>query len=128
MPSYIRVSLPLFCASAFTLGGLIPLFAAEHAIRETGLPPSASNSPPAQSIMILSSGRMTAIGLMLFSFYSQAKYSEIDTILLCTGWVGCIDGYVCWKEGVPGRAAFRFISGCVIAAWGWFGVTAGGSS
>lgn len=47
-------------------------------------------------------------------------------MLTARSWiVGLADGYVCWQEGVPGRAVFRLASGLVIAAWGWFGMTAG---
>ena len=44
------------------------------------------------------------------------------------GYVGDVNGYepyVCWKEGGPGKAAFRAGSGLAIAAWRWFSMTAG---
>jgi len=36
-----------------------------------------------------------------------------------------VDGYMRWREGVPNKAIFRVASGAAIAAWGWFGMTAG---
>ncbi|KAL5334099.1 hypothetical protein BJX70DRAFT_379019 [Aspergillus crustosus] len=114
---------PLFVATATTLGGLIPFFNAERAILDFGLPPRIATSKPAQSIMILKCGRITALGLAIWTFYIQGKLEAVDTILTILGYVGLVDGYVCWKEGVPGKAAFRLGSGLVIAAWGWWGLT-----
>ncbi|KAB8073003.1 hypothetical protein BDV29DRAFT_158025 [Aspergillus leporis] len=120
-----RHSLPLSVATTTTFGGLIPFFDAEYAIRAFGLPQRVAISKPAQSVMITGTARTTAIGLALFTFYSQAKLEEVDTILIILGYVGLADGYVCWREGVPDKAVFRTVSGLVIAACGWFGMTAG---
>ncbi|KAL8993767.1 MAG: hypothetical protein Q9169_006099 [Polycauliona sp. 2 TL-2023] len=114
---------PLLVATALTFGGLMPFFNAEHAIQEFGLPKRIAISKPAQSIMIVSSARITAIGIALFTFYFQGKFEAVDTILLILGYVGLVDGYVCWLEGVPGKAVFRTLSGTLIAAWGWYGMT-----
>ncbi|KAI9644960.1 hypothetical protein NHQ30_006995 [Ciborinia camelliae] len=116
---------PLFVATALTFGGLIPFFNAEYAILEFGLPKRIAVSKPAQSIMILSSARISAIGIALFTFYFQGKYTAVDTVLATLGYVGLVDGYVCWCEGVPNKAVFRFLSGVLISAWGWLGMTAG---
>lgn len=106
----------LFVAAATTFGGLIPIFNAEYAILEFGLPPRIASSNPAQSIMILSSARISTLGLALFVFYFQDKLVAVDTILLLLGYVGLVDGYVCWLEGVPKKALFRLASGVLIAA------------
>lgn len=103
----------------------MPFFNAEYAIREFGLPQRIAVSKPAQSIMILSPARITTIGLALFTFYFQEKLEVVDTVLVLLGYVGLVDGYVCWLEGVPGKAVFRLASGLAIAAWGWFGMTEG---
>lgn len=116
---------PLLVATALTFGGLIPFFNAEYAILEFGLPKRIAISKPAQSIMIVSSARITAIGLALFTFYFQEKFAAVDTMLAILGYVGLVDGYVCWLENVPEKAVFRTVSGALIAAWGWFGITAG---
>ena len=73
--------------------------------------------------MIVSSARITAIGIALFTFYFQGKLEAVDTILLILGCVGLVDGYVCWLQGVTGKAIFRTLSGTLIAAWGWYGMT-----
>lgn len=115
----------LFVAFATTFGGLMPFFNAEYAILEFGLPQRIAVSKPAQSIMILSSARITTLGLALFTFYFQEKLEVVDTILVLLGYTGLVDGYVCWLEGVPGKAVFRLASGLAIAGWGWFGMTEG---
>ncbi|KAJ6499806.1 hypothetical protein DFH09DRAFT_945135, partial [Mycena vulgaris] len=110
----------LFVATATTFGGLMPFFNAEHAILEFGLPLRIAASKPAhwQSIMILSSARITAIGLVIFLFYFQGNLAAVDTVMALMAYVGAVDGYVCWMEGVPGKALFRAGSGLLIGAWG----------
>ncbi|CAG8981796.1 hypothetical protein HYALB_00004739 [Hymenoscyphus albidus] len=115
----------LFVATATTFGGLMPFFNAEHAILEFGLPQRIASSKPAQSVMILSSARISTLGLTLFVFYFQEKLAAVDTIMLLLGYVGLVDGYVCWLEGVPKKAMFRLASGLLIAGCGWFGLTEG---
>jgi hypothetical protein len=116
----------LFVGIATTFGGLMPFFNARYAIEEFGLPKRIAVSKEAQSIMILSSARVTAVGASILVFYFQEKLREVDTVMLILGsYVGAVDGYVCWKEGVPGKAVFRAGSGLAIALWGWFGMTAG---
>jgi hypothetical protein len=73
--------------------------------------------------MMASSGHATALGLALTMFYAQGKQVDFDTILPLLCYVGLVNGYVCWREGVPGRGVFRAISGVVIGAWGLFGLT-----
>lgn len=102
----------------------MPFFNAEYAILEFGLPPRIATSKPAQSIMIVSSARITAIGLALFIFFFRGQLEVVDIILVTLGYVGLVDGYVCWLECVPQKAIFRTFSGLCIAAWGWFGMTA----
>jgi hypothetical protein len=64
---------PLFVATALTFGGLVPFFNAKYAILEFGLSERIAISKPAQSIMIISSARITAIGPSLFTFYFQEQ-------------------------------------------------------
>ncbi|KAL4928021.1 DUF4267 domain-containing protein [Aspergillus undulatus] len=97
---------PLFVATATTLGGLTPFFNAERAIKEFGLPEHIAVSKPAQSAWILKCGRITTLGLALWTFYAQGKLAEFDTILAIMGYVGLVDG-VCLLEGGSSR------KGCV---------------
>lgn len=73
--------------------------------------------------MMTSAGRGTAIGLALTTLYARGKLVEFDTILSVLWYVGIIDGYVCWREGVAGGGVFRAMSGVLIAVWGLFGLT-----
>jgi hypothetical protein len=102
-----------------------PLYNPQSAIREMGFPARIHTSKEAQAIMTLGMGRTTCIGLALWTFYLREKLDVVDTLLVLLGtWVGAIDAWVCWKEGVPGKAVFRGTSGLVIASWGWMGMTA----
>ena len=103
----------------------MPFFNAESAILEFGLPKRIAISKPAQAVMITSSARITAIGMALFTFYFQGTLEAVDTVLAIIGYVGLVDGYVCWREGVPDKSVFRTASGLLIAAWGWYGMTTG---
>jgi hypothetical protein len=72
--------------------------------------------------------RITAIGIAIFTFYFRGKFELVDTAMAILGYVGDVnryEPYVCWKEGGPGKAAFRAGSGLAIAAWRWFSMTAG---
>ena len=125
MPLTINHIPTLFVASALTFGGMIPIFNAEYAIREMGIPDRIARSKEAQTIMILGMGRTTTIGLAMWTFYLQSKLEVVDTLMLLLGaYVGAIDAYVSWKEGVRGNAWFRGLSGLAIATYGWFGMTA----
>jgi hypothetical protein len=76
--------------------------------------------------MMLSLARLTALGALVFIFYFQEKLLEVDTIMVVMGaYFGAVDGYVCWREGVPKKTVFRCVSGLFIAFWGWFGMTEG---
>lgn len=116
----------LFVATATTFGGLIPFFNPAAAIRDFGLPERFAVSQEAGAVMVLSSARITAIGATMLAFYAQAKFAEVDTVMVILGaYVGAVDGYVCWREGAPGKGLFRLLSGLAIAGWGWCAMTAG---
>ena len=123
MSLLVRHFPPLLIATTFTFGGLMPLWNAEGAILEFGLPMRIAMNPSAQAVMKVSSARVTAIGLALWAFYLQGQFTAVDTILTTLGWIGIVDGYVCWKEDVPRSAFVRSISGALFATWGWFGMT-----
>jgi hypothetical protein len=76
--------------------------------------------------MVVSSARTTALGLLMFIFYQQGKFADVDIVMSVMGaYLGVADGYVCWKEGMPDKAVFRCVSGMVIAGCGMVGLTAG---
>lgn len=122
----LRHILGLFIASTQTFGGQASFFDPKWCIEKYGLPDRIASSKAAQTMMIVSSARMSAMGIALFVFHYQQKYDIVDTLLMILGsYVGLVDGYVAWIEGQPKRTVFRFTAGLLIAAWGWFGMHAG---
>jgi hypothetical protein len=96
----------------------MPFYNAEYAIEEFGLPKRIAISKEAHPFIILSSARITALGTLMLIFYIQHKLNEVNTIMIVMGgYLGVVDGYVCWREGVQNRAVFRSFSGLLIAAW-----------
>ena len=75
--------------------------------------------------MIVYSSRMTLLGLALYTFYFRRMYSAMNVIMVCLGWAGIVDGYVCWMEGVAGRGVFRLSASMLLAALGAMGFTDG---
>ncbi|KAK5991834.1 hypothetical protein PT974_05220 [Cladobotryum mycophilum] len=102
---------PLFVASATTFGGLWPFWSPRDAMLEFGLPERIANSPAAHPVMVLCSARSTTLGVLMLVFYHQNKLAEVDTIMSIIGaYLGLVDGYICWKEGMPGKAVFRWMT------------------
>jgi hypothetical protein len=116
---------PLLLATTITIGGFMPLWDAEGAIRLFGLPQRIAISKTAQPIMVLSSARISAIGIAIWMLYIRQQYEAMDIVLMVFAYIGAIDGYVCWKEGVPGKAVFRAISSAAVGLWGFYGMTVG---
>ncbi|KAF4470252.1 efflux pump antibiotic resistance [Fusarium albosuccineum] len=118
---------PLVIATGFTLGGgLLPLWNSSRAMREYGLPERFVASKQAHTPFILYGNRTSIIGAALWIFYFRQDYRSVDTIMSLLFWAGAADGYLCWKEGVPGRALFRFTSSLFVAGWGLLGLTSRG--
>jgi hypothetical protein len=121
----LRHILPLLLATTTAFGGFMPLRDPEGAIRLFGLPRRIVISKTAHPVMILSSARISTIGIAIWMLYFRKPYEAIDIVLTSIGWIGVVDGYVCWKEGVPGKAVMRSTSSFLAALWGVFGMTAG---
>jgi hypothetical protein len=95
---------PLLLASVFTIGGMMPFWNAPGAIRSFGLPEHIANSKAAQTCFTVYSSRMTAWGIGMWTFWFRNNLKAIDTMLSLLLYVGAVDGYVCWKEGVPSKS------------------------
>lgn len=116
--------IPALILISVMCGGIRGIFNAPAAMREFGLPDRIASSPTAQSPFMLCSARTTLIGTILFAFYMRGDYSAVDTILILVGgYLGIVDAWVCWKEGMRQKAVFWGLSCMAIAAWGWFGMT-----
>lgn len=117
---------PLFIATAFTLGGLLPLYAPRRAMLEYGLPERIAAAPAAHTPFAIYGSRTTILGVALWIFYLRGQLREVDTLLGLLVGAGAVDGYLCWKEGVPGQGVFRFVSGLLVGGWGLFGLSSRG--
>ncbi|TKX25760.1 hypothetical protein C1H76_1906 [Elsinoe australis] len=115
----------LLLATTLALGGTMPLFNGERAIQEFGLPQRIAISKPAQTVMTTSSARVSAVGLSIWAMYFNGHYQAIDIVMASLGYVGIIDCWVCWKEGVTGKAIFRVLAGSFISVLGFLKTTGG---
>ncbi|KAL0935966.1 efflux pump antibiotic resistance [Colletotrichum truncatum] len=115
--------LPLLFATTFTIGGALPLWNPTRAILEFGLPEHIANTKEAHSPFAVYGSRMTAWGIAMWSFYLRGNIKALDTMLAVLFYMGIADGYVCYMEGVPGRALFRFLASAVLSGWGFLGLT-----
>jgi hypothetical protein len=114
---------PLFIASAFTVGGLLPFFRPERAIREYGLPGHIATSRAAHTAFSVYGSRVTIMGALMWNFYLRGNLGALDSCMAVLFWAGVADGYLCWKEGAVGTALFRFLSSVAVSSWGLLGMT-----
>ncbi|KAM5349469.1 hypothetical protein ACJ41O_005974 [Fusarium nematophilum] len=117
---------PLFIATAFTLGGLLPFWNPSRAMREYGLPDRIATSQTAHTPFAIYGSRVSILGVAMWTFYLRGDFRSLDTIMGLLLGAGVADGYLCWKEGVPGRGWFRFLSSAVVGGWGLLGLSARG--
>lgn len=116
---------PLLLATTITIGGTMPLWNAENAIRTFGFRENIAISKPAHPVMVSGSARVTAVGIALWGLYLGNHFEAMDIVIASLGYLAFVDGYVCWKHGVPGSVAFRTGSAGLISLWGVFGMTTG---
>ncbi|EPE28380.1 hypothetical protein GLAREA_09500 [Glarea lozoyensis ATCC 20868] len=116
---------PLLIATATTFGGLWPFINPHSALLEFGFPKATATSKPAQSVMVVCSARTTATGASIFAFYYMGDLKAVDVMLMVLGYVGAVDAYVCYGEGMRDKAVLRGVAGGVIALWGVTGMTGG---
>ncbi|KAH7160666.1 hypothetical protein EDB81DRAFT_782735 [Dactylonectria macrodidyma] len=117
---------PLFIATAFTFGGLLPFWNPSRAIREYGLPDRIATSRDAHTCFAIYGSRTSIFGVALWTFYLRGDFKALDTLMGLLVGAGAFDGYLCWKEGVPGRGLFRFLSSVVVGGWGLLGLSSRG--
>lgn len=90
----------LFVAFTQTFGGPPSFFIPKWCIQAYGLPDNIASSQPAQIMMVVSSARMTAIGLALFVFHFRGDYEAVDVLLLCLGgYVSLLFLFLGWGNG-----------------------------
>lgn len=115
--------LPLTIATTFTFGGMLPFYSPASAMADFGLPTRFQVQRDVGSVFKIYASRMTWLGLLLYTFYLRGDLRAIDTIFSFTWVAGVADGWVCWNEGLRGKAMFRFLSAVVLSAYGYFEMT-----
>ncbi|KAK6496283.1 hypothetical protein TWF481_002308 [Arthrobotrys musiformis] len=113
----------LIIGTTLTFGGAIPFFNPAYAMHEFGLPLYLVKSKDAQDAFTVSAIRTVALGLSIYMMFAQRMYRGVDIMLACIGTTGILDGWLCWKVGVPGRGVFRATCAVLVAGWGWMGLT-----
>lgn len=115
---------PLFVATANTIGGTMPLWNPPGALRKFGLPERFALSPLAHTCFVVSGARTSVLGAAIWIFYLRAQLEAVDTLMALLVYVGAVDGYVCWTQGEKRTGLFRAVAGIVIGGWGMLGLTA----
>ncbi|KAH6652414.1 hypothetical protein BKA67DRAFT_661156 [Truncatella angustata] len=118
----------LYVGFAFTFGGIWPLFSAPSSLRAFGFPARIRNSPAAWPVMGIYGSRTSIIGILIYTFYFQHKYTELDTILTIIGtYAGFVDTYIITKatEGSIVHSFYRLIPSLALGAYGYYGLTSG---
>jgi hypothetical protein len=90
-----------------------------------GLPERIATSPAAYSPWILYSSRIQAIAMMMLVFLWRRDYEAVDTVMGFIGFLGAVDVWVCYREGVGKRAWERGVMSAVVAGYGMVGGTEG---
>lgn len=93
----------LFVGTAFVLGGGLPFWSAESAMRHFGLPAGRAAQEPAQAVFPIYGSRVQIHGLCIWIFYLQGNLAVVDTLLAVLVYAGMVDWWICRREGVPGR-------------------------
>ena len=75
--------------------------------------------------MQIGMARLSSVSAALLVLYSRQQYEAMDVVFGCFAWVGVVDAYVCWKEGIPGTAVVRAGLAAMVSLWGCLGMTAG---
>lgn len=103
----------------------MPLWNPAGAIRAFGLSERFATSAEAQACFTVYGSRMTMIGVAMWIFYLRGDFEAVNTILaLVGGYCSAVDAYICWREGIPGKAVFRGTAGLLVGGWGMLGLMA----
>jgi hypothetical protein len=117
----------LLLATTITIGGAMPFWAGpEKSLEAFGFPSRISTAKAAHPLIITQSARISALGAAIWVLYLRGHFEAVDIVIASFGYVGIVDSYTCYKEGVPKAALNRGLSTGLIALWGLFGMTNGG--
>ncbi|KAG8630073.1 hypothetical protein KVT40_001692 [Elsinoe batatas] len=115
----------LLLATTITIGGTMPLFNPERAILTFGLPQRIASTRETWPVMTSGSARVTAMGLGIWGMYLAGHTKAIDVFMSSFIYIGLVDGWVCYQEGVTNKAIFRLLSSATVSLLGFFKVTGG---
>lgn len=57
--------------------------------------------------------------------FLRGWYEVVDGVLMGIGFLGLVDWWICWREGVPGKGSARGCLGVCVGVWGCVGGTKG---
>lgn len=118
----------LFTAAAQCWGTIWPLVSGSTrgVLLHYGLPDRVAEVPEAWTVWHVGNARTACLGILMFTFYGQRRYDVLDTFLVAIGvYLGLVDFYILWGEGLPSTGAFRLLGSSVFAVLGLVGFTQG---
>ncbi|KAF4548416.1 Hypothetical protein D9617_28g065220 [Elsinoe fawcettii] len=115
----------LLLAATITIGGTMPLYNPERAILTFGLPQRIASVRETWPVMASGSARVSAMGLGIWAMYFAGHTKAIDVFMSSFIYIGIVDGWICYQEGVTGAALFRLISSTAVSLIGFMKVTGG---
>lgn len=120
----------LFTAAAQCWGTIWPLVSGStrSVLMHYGLPERVADVPETWTVWHVGNARTACLGILMFTFYAQRRYEVVDTFLIATGYLGIVDCYILWSEGLLSTGVFRLLSSSGFAVLGAVGFTQGKKS
>ena len=121
----------LFTAAAQCWGTIWPLVSGNtrSVLLHYGLSERIADVPETWTVWHVGNARTASLGILMFIFYAQRRFDVLGTFLIINGaYLGLVDCYILWNEGLPSVGAFRLLSSAVFAILGAMGFTQGSGS
>lgn len=84
-----------------------------------GLDERVADIPETWVVWHVGNARTACLGILMFIFYFQRRYDVLDTFLMVSaGYLGVVDCYLLWTQGLGSMGVFRLLSSSVFAALG----------
>lgn len=91
-----------------------------------GLDERVADIPETWVVWHVGNARTACLGILMFIFYFQRRYDVLDTFLVVSAsYLGVVDCYLLWTQGLGSMGVFRLLSSSVFAALGAAGFTQG---
>lgn len=121
----------LFTAAAQCWGTIWPLASGStrSVLLHYGLPERIADVPETWTVWHVGNARTASLGILMFIFYAQRRFDVLDTFLIISGgYLGLVDCYILWTEGLPSAGVLRLLGSSVFAVLGAVGFTQGSAS